>query len=213
MAAKRPHFWRDEETALMLNLMNELNILKYLDVRKMFQKVSDKLTDAGFPRTVEQVRCRWKALKSLYYKTKKHNNTSGSDPQKCPFYNELDQLLGHRPLSSIDDNAVDLAFEEADADNTTPANTCKLACWLIYFSCVLSLKLFVINVYNIAHHNAFVMLLVRYYFAEFTLSSFTRFLICNRFHNTADTSDLSEETGTPATSTDEVSQTESQHCC
>lgn len=75
----------------------------------------------------------WKALKSPYYKCKKHNNTSGSDPQKCPFYDELDQLLGHRPLSSVDDNAIDIAFEDppADVDETsTPSPSGKLTYWL-----------------------------------------------------------------------------------
>lgn len=120
--------------------MHEMNILKYLDGRKhrnadVFQKVSTKLAEAGFQRTVEQIRCRWKAL---YYKTKKHNNTSGSDPQRCPFYDEWEKLLGHRPLSSIDENAVDIGFEDPPADvqsTSTSSNTGKLTCWLssIYF--------------------------------------------------------------------------------
>ncbi len=60
MATKRQHFWSEEETTLKLHLMKELNILKHLDGRKhrnadMFQKVSDKMAETRFHRSVEQI--------------------------------------------------------------------------------------------------------------------------------------------------------------
>lgn len=59
MATKRQHFWSEEETTLMLNLIKELIILKYLNGWKhqnddMFQVVSDKPAEARFHRSIKK---------------------------------------------------------------------------------------------------------------------------------------------------------------
>jgi len=64
-ARSSTHFWTDEQTQFMLNQLKELNILKFMDGRKtrngeLFKKVARKMEEAGFPRTPEQVRIRWK---------------------------------------------------------------------------------------------------------------------------------------------------------
>ena len=120
---KTPHFWSDRETIFMLDQMREMNILRYLDGRKnrngdIFQKVSTKMREAGFVRTVEQIRCRWKSLKQPYFKAKKQNNTSGSDPATCPYFEILDEMLGHRPMATSDANGVDVGFNEAGSSTS-----------------------------------------------------------------------------------------------
>ncbi|XP_078027136.1 uncharacterized protein LOC117262024 [Epinephelus lanceolatus] len=120
MAATRAsHFWSDEETEFCLKVMKELNITKCLDGRRhrnadLFKSVADKLCDAGFPpRTVEQVRSRWKILKKHYYLAKRQNQKSGSDPATFKFFETLDEMLGHRPLATAASSGVDIGFSNA----------------------------------------------------------------------------------------------------
>ncbi|KAJ8348279.1 hypothetical protein SKAU_G00268680 [Synaphobranchus kaupii] len=113
---KSNHFWTDEETLFMLNQIKKLDILKFIDGRKhrnvhMFKKVSNKMVEAGFVRTVEQIRCRWKSLKQSYCKAKIHNSTSGSDPTKCPYFDILNDMLGHWLLAGTGDQGIDVDFD------------------------------------------------------------------------------------------------------
>ena len=56
------------------------------------------MEEAGFTRTPEQVRVRWKNLRKAYHAT-------------CPFYKLLDKLLGRRPLAQAGQNGMDVGFE------------------------------------------------------------------------------------------------------
>ena len=121
---KSNHFWTDEETLFMLNQIKKLDILKFIDGRKhrnvhMFKKVSNKMVEAGFVRTVEQIRCRWKSLKQSYCKAKAQN-TSGSDPAKCPYFDFLNEMLGRWHLPGTGDQGIDVSF---DKPTTTPENS------------------------------------------------------------------------------------------
>ncbi|TNN79268.1 Zinc finger protein with KRAB and SCAN domains 2 [Liparis tanakae] len=106
------HFWTEEQTTFMLNVLKELNILKFLDGRKtrngeLFKKVSLKMVEAGFHRTPEQIRIRWKNVKKAFFQAKRDNGASGRGRTTCPFYELLDDLLGSRPLSRVEHNGVD----------------------------------------------------------------------------------------------------------
>lgn len=73
--ATKQHFWSDSETTFMLDEMKDLNILQLLDGRKyrngdMFKKLSDKMGLAGYTRSVEQIRTRWKVLRQSYFRAK-----------------------------------------------------------------------------------------------------------------------------------------------
>ena len=105
----------------MLAQMKEMDIMRFIDGRKhrngdLFRMVGDRMRGAGFIRTVEQIRCRWKGLKQAYYKAKAHNNTSGRDPASCPFYRELNDLLGARPLATVEGIDVGLEPEQFNQD-------------------------------------------------------------------------------------------------
>lgn len=57
------HFWKDDETELMLTLLKELHILKCIDVRRtrngeLFKRVSDEMREGGFLRYAEQMRVK-----------------------------------------------------------------------------------------------------------------------------------------------------------
>lgn len=117
-AAGKSHFWYEEETRFMLAEMASLNVLHLLDGRKYrnsetMKKISGRMAEEGYLRSVEQVRCRWKCLRRTYYETKRQNNTSGSDRTTCPSFMELDSLLGSRPLSTAEESGVDVGFGDA----------------------------------------------------------------------------------------------------
>ncbi len=64
---------------------------------------------------------RWKILKSSYYQAKKLNNTSGSNPSSFPYFETMHDILGHRPLSNISENGVDIGFD-GDEDGAEYSN-------------------------------------------------------------------------------------------
>lgn len=126
--ARRVYFWDDEETEFMLAQLKEFNILKYIDGRKtrngdLFEKVAQKLDGAGFKRTPEQIRVRWKHLKRAYYNAKNTNSTSGHNAFR--YTDLLEELLGHRPLSQPLDHGVDVGFSapvSGESRNTKTMN-------------------------------------------------------------------------------------------
>lgn len=101
--SKSFHFWTTEETEFMLSQLKDLNILKYIDGRKtrngkLFKQVAELMDDAGFKRTSEQVRVRWKHLKQTYYNASKNNQVNG------PYCEIMKELLGRRALSEAVDH-------------------------------------------------------------------------------------------------------------
>ncbi|TNN80401.1 hypothetical protein EYF80_009425 [Liparis tanakae] len=106
------HFWTEEQTECMLNILKELNILKFMDGRKtrnggLFQKAALKMVKAGFPRTAEQIRIRWKNVKKAFFLAKRDNGASGRGHATCPCYDVLDDLLGSRSVSLVKHSGVD----------------------------------------------------------------------------------------------------------
>lgn len=68
--------WEVEETVLLLEILKELDIKNCLDGRKvrntkLFRIAHRRLTAAGYHRSVDQLKFRWKSLKSAYYKFKR----------------------------------------------------------------------------------------------------------------------------------------------
>ncbi|XP_061571681.1 uncharacterized protein LOC133425045 [Cololabis saira] len=118
MSSGRTHFWSDEETRFLLRQMQELNILRFMDGRKsrnadLYKKIAREMAEAGFARTPEQLKIKWKNLRTAYI-TKNKNNRSGHDPASCPHFAILDDLLGGRPLSQAGQNGVDSGFPAAN---------------------------------------------------------------------------------------------------
>ncbi|XP_041843775.1 uncharacterized protein LOC121641605 isoform X2 [Melanotaenia boesemani] len=123
MANSKPlHFWSDEETEFMLYQLRDLNIWKYMDGRKtrngrLFKKVAEQMEDAGFKRSPEQVRVRWKHLKQAYYNAKKNNQTSGYNPVSCTYSEILEELLGSQPLYQSTEHGVDIELIPSVSDS------------------------------------------------------------------------------------------------
>ncbi|XP_061570026.1 cytokine receptor-like [Cololabis saira] len=77
------------------------------------------MAEAGFARTPEQLKIKWKNLRTAYISAKNKNNRSGHDPASCPHFAILDDLLGGRPLSQAGQNGVDSGFPAANQEAAT----------------------------------------------------------------------------------------------
>lgn len=124
-APRYAHFWKEDETALMLAQLKELNILKYMDGRKtrngdLFKKVAQQLRDAGFARSADQVRIRWKHLKSGFYQSRKNKGTSGRNTVA------LEELLGPRPSSQVNHDGEDTGFDSPLGELKTLATSARV---------------------------------------------------------------------------------------
>ncbi|KAI8490389.1 hypothetical protein Bbelb_316570 [Branchiostoma belcheri] len=57
------------------------------------------LREEGYVRSAKQIQVKLRDLKAGYRKCKKKNNRSGNGRTSCPFYQELDVVLGTRPAT------------------------------------------------------------------------------------------------------------------
>ena len=104
----------------MLHQVQELSIFKCMDGRRtrnanLFPKMSLTRAEAGFIRMPEQIRIKWKNVRSAYTNGKRNNSKSGQGRISCPYYDMMDDLLGRRPMSQATERGVDAGgVEEAD---------------------------------------------------------------------------------------------------
>uniref|UniRef100_A0A4W5KSX0 Pyrroline-5-carboxylate reductase n=1 Tax=Hucho hucho TaxID=62062 RepID=A0A4W5KSX0_9TELE len=80
MAAMKKYFWDSEETEYMLKALRELDIAKHLDGRKvrnlkLFKVAEKRMKQAGYHRSIDQIRHRWKVLKTSYYSWNNNQQT------------------------------------------------------------------------------------------------------------------------------------------
>ncbi|KAI8487898.1 hypothetical protein Bbelb_343460 [Branchiostoma belcheri] len=57
------------------------------------------LREEGYVRSAKQIQVKLRDLKAGYRKCKEKNNRSGNGRTSCPFYQELDVVLGTRPAT------------------------------------------------------------------------------------------------------------------
>ncbi|KAK2890636.1 hypothetical protein QQF64_006532 [Cirrhinus molitorella] len=110
------HFWSEEETDFLLQTLKEMNIDRYRDGRKhrnslIFRKVCARHKEAGFARSCDQVKHRWKTLKSIYYKAKKQSSSSSNAAFR--HFDTMEEIFGHRPLAVItNQSGADIALKD-----------------------------------------------------------------------------------------------------
>jgi hypothetical protein len=92
---------------LLLDIFKEQNIIKLFDGKKyknqdVYKKIHQEMAKNGVARkTVEQIKNKWKSFKTAYNNAKKNNKCSGSERIICDFFEDLDEILGSRPASSL----------------------------------------------------------------------------------------------------------------
>ena len=115
--------WSEDETYFLIDLLKEARISEHLDGRKartteILQMVAHKFNEAGIRRTYDQIKNRWKVLKTAYFKAKAHNSVSGADPATSPYYDAMDDMMGHHPLANVGVHGVDVGFEDTSVAPT-----------------------------------------------------------------------------------------------
>ncbi|XP_020492902.1 pyrroline-5-carboxylate reductase 3 [Labrus bergylta] len=118
--------WDVKETELFLEILKELDMEKCLDGRKVrnakiFKVAHRRMTAAGYQRSVDQLKFRWKLLKSAYYKRKREPNSSA--PTKIQGWwryekTMVDIMESRHPLveAGVHSDRNDEGTEESDGD-------------------------------------------------------------------------------------------------
>lgn len=93
---ERAASWPAEHIKVLLALWTEAAVTHDLSShgrnRAVYDGISQRLAEMGIYRTGDQCREKMKGLKVAYRKAKE-NNLVGRPPIKCPFYDEIDQIM------------------------------------------------------------------------------------------------------------------------
>ena len=94
----------DEETLKLIEIWSEDTVQAQLEGcrknREVFQKIVDRLKEAGYDRTVEQCRAKMKKLKQEYRRIKDKGNKTGEVAKKnWHFYGAMNDVLGTKPAT------------------------------------------------------------------------------------------------------------------
>jgi hypothetical protein len=86
-----------------MKVWGEENIQDELDGavrnRSVYNNISKQMNKMGYKRDWDQCKTKIKSLKKKYREVKDHNGETGKGRKTCKFYEELDDILGHRPAS------------------------------------------------------------------------------------------------------------------
>ena len=95
--------WTEEETVQLISLWGEESIQDQLEQcsknRRIYDKISAGMKEAGYERTTVQCRDKIKKLRGFYKKAKDHNGLTGRGTRKWLYFDQLDAILGHKPAS------------------------------------------------------------------------------------------------------------------
>ncbi|XP_071962963.1 uncharacterized protein [Antedon mediterranea] len=113
----RKRNWSHAETHALIEIWGQKSHQEGFEGMKYNSRVWGSITRElleAFPdcpyKTWESVRDRIEYLKKKYRAAKKLNNSSGRGRTTSPFYNEIDEILGRRPMNNVK------AYHHMDAD-------------------------------------------------------------------------------------------------
>lgn len=106
--------WRSYEIVALLHIIKNKNIIQLMDGKvkrnkKIYEEIELELKKDGIEKSFNQIRTKFKAMKSDYLKTKRHNAISGNSRQECDHFELLEEIFQSRPLASVSgmDTATD----------------------------------------------------------------------------------------------------------
>ncbi|KAL2081739.1 hypothetical protein ACEWY4_023592 [Coilia grayii] len=103
----RGQTWAEEEIRTLVDIWADVHISEMLDRTHknadVFAVFSDKMREKGFTRSPEQCHLKVKKLRQTYMKIRDVLKASGGtsdEKKKCIYYDDLDNILGSKPLAS-----------------------------------------------------------------------------------------------------------------
>ena len=113
--------WDEEEVIQLIHIWADERIQQQLDGCRqkwpIFEKMAKTLAEAGFTPTFSQVREKIKQLKQNYKKIKDNKNKSGNSRKTCKYFEELDKILGDRPITrppSVIENTGNQCYQQSE---------------------------------------------------------------------------------------------------
>ncbi|XP_075772103.1 uncharacterized protein LOC142824234 [Pelodiscus sinensis] len=122
---RRAPSWSGPELKTLLELWGEEEALQALKSRRrnadIYGRMAETLAQKGhYPRTQDQVRSKVKELRQGYVKAREDSSRSGAAPHSCPYYTELDQILGggeaRTPRRLVQSGLVDPVVDAPEQD-------------------------------------------------------------------------------------------------
>ena len=95
--------WTESETKALISIWGSGEVQEKLDGvirnRNVYETISQELSKVSINRNWKQCRDRIKNLLAKYRKTKDNNRQTGNNRHNCPYYKEIDAVIGTRPVS------------------------------------------------------------------------------------------------------------------
>ncbi|XP_074802980.1 uncharacterized protein LOC141983916 [Natator depressus] len=101
---KRAPAWTKREVRDLITVWGDESVLPELRSKrrnaKIFEKISKGMKDRGYNRDPQQCSMKLKELRQAYQRTREAIGRSGSEPQTCRFYEDLQAFLGGSPTTT-----------------------------------------------------------------------------------------------------------------
>lgn len=95
--------WTESETKALISIWGSGEVQEKLDGvvrnRNVYETISQELSKVSINRNWKQCCDRIKNLLAKYRKTKDNNRQTGNNRHNCPYYKEIDAVIGTRPVS------------------------------------------------------------------------------------------------------------------
>lgn len=116
--------WSSRETQMLISLWSDESVQQKLSRtyrnKSIYEAISMKMSEKGYSRTWQQCQRKIKSLKMTYRRAKDNNGKSGRSRITCPFFEELDRVLGDKPSFVPGDGEVldtaSMAEDSMDVD-------------------------------------------------------------------------------------------------
>ncbi|KAJ0069495.1 hypothetical protein NL108_008259 [Boleophthalmus pectinirostris] len=93
--------WRESEVSEFINIWGDRCVQDKLEGSHqnwaIFEMIAKEMSECGYRQSWLQCQQKIKSLRSKYKETKDSNKRSGRGRVTCPFYEELDRILGDKP--------------------------------------------------------------------------------------------------------------------
>nr|XP_055062902.1 myb/SANT-like DNA-binding domain-containing protein 2 [Misgurnus anguillicaudatus] len=115
--------WKGSEVTDLINIWGDSSIQAKLEGsyrnRAVYENISRKMTECGYRRSWLQCQRKIKSIRAKYKEVKDWNKRIGRQRITCPFYEELDRILGDKP-SVQPLELVDSCFVQEEPEEESP---------------------------------------------------------------------------------------------